>query len=218
MESPKKEEKQTENILFEAMEEEVEVEKVDLAPVKKVIDKSEIRRVNIPFHRINPLKKDWEKIVSLLVQKMGLLVRMNTKRKCVELKPSSKMADTLNLQRGADFVKAFSLGFELNDSLSLLRLDDLYLDSFEIRDVKNLHGDNLSRCIGRLVGEKGKTRNAVENATKTRIVIADTKIHVLGSFSNIKFAKNALCSLIMGTPANKIYSQLRYIAKRRGVY
>lgn len=46
--------------------------------------------------------------------------------------------DNLNLNRGAEFLKAFMLGFELNDCISMLRMDDIYLETFEIHDVKRL--------------------------------------------------------------------------------
>lgn len=36
----------------------------------------------------------------------------------------------------------------------------------------------------------------------------------MGSFANIRSAKDALCSLIMGTPPGKVYSQLKYVSKR----
>lgn len=49
-------------------------------------------------------------------------------------KVSDQTEDPSYLQKSADFIKAFTLGFDIPDAISLLRLDDLYVESFEVKD------------------------------------------------------------------------------------
>mmetsp|Transcript_4596 Transcript_4596/g.11799 ORF Transcript_4596/g.11799 Transcript_4596/m.11799 type:complete len:259 (+) Transcript_4596:132-908(+) len=176
--------------------------------------KVQFRRVPVPPHRLTPLREAWLKIFNPVVEHMKLQIRMNTKTRHVELRTCDETEDSGALQKSADFVKAFMLGFAVEDAIALLRLDNLYLDTFEVKDVKPLHGDHLSRAIGRVAGKAGKTKFTIENATKTRVVLADSKIHILGEYQNIRMARHALANLIMGSPPGKVYGKLHTVAAR----
>ena len=115
--------------------------------------KIEYRRIRCPQHRLTPLRAQWENIVSPIVEYLKLQIRYNTKSHSVELKTSELTEDSGAAQKGQDFIEAFMLGFDIQDAVALLRLDDLYIDSFMVTDVKMLHGDHLSRAIGRIAGQ-----------------------------------------------------------------
>ncbi|KPI45781.1 Pre-rRNA-processing protein PNO1 [Cyphellophora attinorum] len=176
--------------------------------------KTQSRKVPVPPHRMTPLKNSWPKIYPPLVEHLKLQVRMNIKSRAVELRTSRYTTSPSALQSGEDFIRAFTLGFDVDDAIALLRLDDLYIETFEIKDVKTLQGEHLSRAIGRIAGKDGKTKFAIENTTKTRVVLADSKIHILGGFRNIRIAREAVVSLILGAPPGKVYGNLRIVAGR----
>lgn len=211
------------NILFESkmMEQETVInvpddamDTVDAAPTfapLTAVDMnggaSEYRKIPVPPHRLTPLRKNWENIYTPIVTHMKLQIRFNTATRHIELKTSPHTEEFGAIQKGEDFIRAFLFGFDLNDAIALLRLDDLFIDTFEIDDVKMLKGDHLSRAIGRIAGKDGKTKFAIENATRTRIVLADKHVHILGSFNNIKVARDAVVSLILGSPPGTVCFQ-----------
>ena len=176
--------------------------------------KIEYRKVQVPQHRFTPLKEKWMELYKPVTEQMKVDMRMNLKTRKVELRTTQETEDDSALQKCADFIHSFVLGFDITDGIALLRLDDLYIECFQVKDVKTLKGEHLSRCIGRLAGKGGKTRFTIENATRTRIVIADTNIRILGSFQNIKVARDAICGLILGSPPGKVYSRMRGICAR----
>ncbi|KAM3181055.1 hypothetical protein ACTXT7_015099 [Hymenolepis weldensis] len=173
---------------------------------------SDIRCILVPQNRRAPLRNAWKTIAETLTKNLKLMVCVKTTNKSwkVMLKNSPDTPDPQYLQRGFDYVSAFIKGFSLQDALAIVRIDGIYAESFHIADVRQrIHGDHAARAIGRICGCNGRIRLSIENATRTRIIVADRIIHILGSHERIAVARKAICNLIIGAPANKIFGRIQ---------
>lgn len=61
-------------------------------------------------------------------------MRFNVDSNCVEIRTYAGTKDKNSIQKAADFLRAFILGFEVEDALALIRLDEMFLETFEIQD------------------------------------------------------------------------------------
>lgn len=67
--------------------------------------KDDMRKIPVPSHRYTPLKENWLKIFTPVVEHLQLQVRFNLKTRNVEIKTCDETKDIANLQKAADFVK-----------------------------------------------------------------------------------------------------------------
>ena len=117
-------------------------------PIKKekLSDGTEIRKIPVPSHRYTPLKESWMQIFEPIVQHLKLQIRFNLKTRNVEIRTCKETEDVTLIQKAADFVKAFIYGFEVEDALAIIRLDDLFIDSFEVQVYTYLNNIYLLYC------------------------------------------------------------------------
>ncbi|KAK1349517.1 hypothetical protein CWI38_0387p0030 [Hamiltosporidium tvaerminnensis] len=178
------------------------------------MESQEIKSVKIPFYKHNLIKKEWFKIYTPIVNHCYLQLRMNLATHSIDLRATPHTKDLSVLTRVEQYINSIIIGFNPEDIVDMLSDSNIYYDSFNFSEVKTLKNEHLPRAIGRVVGREGKTKKAIELATKTKILVMDSNVHIIGRSEGIEIAKDSICRLIMGSQPGKIYNRLRIISSK----
>lgn len=115
--------------------------------------------------------------------------------------------DAEGVLRAVGVVNAIGRGFSPDRAFTLLEDEDLILDIMDISGEAD-GPRQLDRLRGRIIGKDGKSREQIENMTKTSLSVYGKTVAVIGLPEQIKLARTAIDMLIKGVPHESVFSFL----------
>jgi len=146
-------------------------------------------------------KKDIEKL---------LKVTLKTTSEGVEIE--SKSDDAYSEFIAKSVVEALNSGFSLESALKL-RNEDYMMQTISVKS--HARPQRIKTIIGRLIGEKGRTKEIIAEMTGCDIAIHDYNVSVIGDTEDVELAAHAIRSLIQGSPHASVYAYLERNRKFR---
>lgn len=151
---------------------------------------------------------------SEIEESFGVALDIDSEEGVVRISPKEGRGDPVNLLRARDVVMAIGRGFSPDRAL-LLRDEDMMLDIIDLREILGKNENQIRRVKGRVIGEQGKMRRAIEEATRAKISIYGHTIAIIGDYESLTFAREAVEMLIKGMQHSTVYKFLS--ARRRAM-
>lgn len=115
--------------------------------------------------------------------------------------------DPVGLFSARDIIKAVARGFNPEKALLLLK-QDYCLEIVNIGDYSGKSRNKMMRLKGRVIGQEGKTRRAIETLTATDISVYGKTVCIIGNSFNVPLARRAVESLLAGSKHAAVYRAL----------
>ncbi len=162
--------------------------------------------VKIPAQRVGTLIGASGQTKEYLEQRMKVTLDVD-KDGAVEIE-----GESLEEYIAKDVVRAIGRGFEPQVALKLV--SEEY--AFKVIDLRDYVSSKKAqhRILGRIIGEKGKTKEIIKEEVGADISIYGHTVAVLGKLETIDYALNAVFKLIEGSRHSTVYSYLEKCRKR----
>lgn len=114
--------------------------------------------------------------------------------------------DGLDILNAKEVVQAIARGFNPKIAITLIK-GDYVLEMINIKDFAK-NKDNVQRLKGRVIGENGKARRTIEELSETNISVYGKTVTIIGEPEDVANCKQAIVTLLRGSPHPSVYSWL----------
>ncbi|MEM4194702.1 MAG: KH domain-containing protein [Candidatus Anstonellales archaeon] len=160
--------------------------------------------IKIPAERVAALIGENERIKKEVEDAAGVRIKANEEGEVM------LEGDADKIYFAKDVVRAIGRGFEARVALKILK-EGYHFHIINLKEYAN--SENAMRRIkGRIIGEKGRIKSEIENASDSYISVYGHTVCVIGPVDSIDIATEAISMIIEGAMHSTV---LNYLAKAR---
>jgi len=119
--------------------------------------------------------------------------------------------DPLGALMAREVLNAIARGFSSERAFRLFK-DDQFLEVIDIRDFAGRSERALVRLKGRAIGERGRTRQILEETTDAHVSVYGKTIALIGTAEQLAVAREAVERLLGGAQHSSVY---RFLERKR---
>jgi ribosomal RNA assembly protein len=164
-----------------------------------------INRIKIPEARIGVLIGEGGEIKKRLQKNLSVSISINSATGEVEVNGD----DAMQVLTAENVIKAVGRGFDPRTAFKLL--DESY--ALEIISLPK-NEKQLRRIKSRLIGEKGRAKENIEQLSECDIEIYGRTVAIIGEWENVERARDAILRLMKGFPHASVYALLEKARKQ----
>lgn len=170
--------------------------------------------VKVPRERLAVLIGKEGATKELIEGTLNIALDIDSDSSSVQIFDSEATSDPLAVWKGRDIVRAIARGFSPERALKL-KSDGVIVEIIDITQYIGDSRNSMQRMKGRLIGQNGKTRRAIEENTGVYLSIYGKTISLLGTFEEVYDSKKAVEMLLHGKPHSGVYRYLEKANKER---
>ncbi len=121
--------------------------------------------------------------------------------------PQLENLGNLNVWIAENIIRAINRGFNPKKALRLLN-EEYVLEIIDLEPILGHSEKAITRVKGRIIGESGSMRSAIEQFANCYISVFGNTISIIGQSDDTRVARKALQMLIQGVPHKNVYSFL----------
>ncbi|MCS7111883.1 MAG: KH domain-containing protein [Ignisphaera sp.] len=160
--------------------------------------------VKLPVERVGVVIGKGGETLRKLMEFTKTLITVNEVDGIVVIEPASPRTRPIDLMKAQDVIKAIGYGFSPDRAFRLLD-EDTMLIVIDLREHVKASPNHLARVKGRIIGEEGRVRKNLEDATGTYISVYEDYVAIIGEYENASITRDAVMMIVEGRQHATVY-------------